>query len=107
MPQVEIISEKEFGIGDGAAGIRGRGWEFDCQILDDEGRLKRITLRLSWADYNVWSVDGSDEPSKVAEAALMFLLTKQPVSEWRESFDAGRVRVRFGDADRTIPGMIR
>lgn len=107
MPQVEIVSERELPSAETSSGFRGfRGWEFDCQILADDGSLHAVTMRLSWADYNLWSPGGSDEPSKVAEAALGFLLTKIKPAEVRAKFDAARVRVQFPDADEKIPAMI-
>lgn len=96
MAQVEILSEKE------AAG----GWSFQMQILDETSTLRRHRITLSWADYNLWSPDGTDEPAQVAEAVLTFLLQRLPTEEIRTSFDAASVRRWFGDADEQIPPLI-
>lgn len=95
--QIEILSECE---------IPG-GWAFDAQLLDKDGTLHPITLRLSWADYNLWSPDGSDTPEKVAEAALGYLASQVGPSEIRPSLDAAIIRRLLPDADEKIPGFIR
>lgn len=97
MAQVEIISERE----------RGRGWEFDVQVLDDGGALRKHLLTLSWADYNLWSVDGADEPSKVAEAVMSFMAQRFGVGQVPSKLDASIARKGFADADREIPKLIR
>jgi hypothetical protein len=93
----EIISEKE----------DGPGWEFGCQVVDETGSLRRHAIRLSWADYNLWSASGGDEPAHVAAAVVAFLLARVPAGELRESFDASIARRMFEEADREIPGLIR
>jgi hypothetical protein len=90
------------------AETEGRGgWTFEAQILDDAGALRRHRLTLSWADYNLWSTDGADEPAKVAEAAMMFLLARAAAADVPERFDASLLRRRFPEADQCIPGLIR
>ncbi len=96
MPQIEIISENE----------KASGWEFRCQVLDDAGKLHTITLKLSWADYNLWSPDGADSPQRVAEAVLDFLLMRMQPGDLRSRFDASRARTQFPDADAVIPKRI-
>jgi hypothetical protein len=95
--QVEIISERE------GAG----GWAFDVNVLDDRGVLSTHELRLSWADYNLWSPDGTDEPSNVAEAVVQFLLIRSTAHDLAPKFDASTCRRQFADADSEIPRMIR
>jgi hypothetical protein len=95
--QVEIISESE----------EAAGWRFDAQVLDDAGALHPCTLTLSWADYNLWSGSGADEPAAVAEAVLAFLVGHDGVDGLRESFDASLVRRLHPGADAAIPGLIR
>ncbi|MCZ6836974.1 MAG: hypothetical protein O7G85_14455 [Planctomycetota bacterium] len=97
MAQIEILSEDE----------RNGGWVFDTQILDAQGSLFAVTLSLSWADYNLWSSDGADTPGAVAEAALLFLVSRMPSEEIRTSFDASLIRRLFTDTDKVIPGFIR
>lgn len=94
--QVEIIREEEL------AG----GWTFAVQVLDEDGALHRYTLRLSWADYNLWSPHGADEPGRVAEAVLSFLLSRSPAENLRRSFDASIARRMHADADQRIPSLI-
>lgn len=96
MPQLEIIAERD----------QPGGWAFDAQVLDDAGGLHRIMLTLSWADYNLWSRDGSAEPQQVAAAVLWFLLSKQSPAELREQYDAALARKQFPDADEQIPALI-
>lgn len=96
MPQIEITRETE----------QPGGWQFDCQMLDDDGSLQHVSLTLSWADYNHWSPHGGDQPQHVAAAVLTFLLTKMPPAELRQSFDASRARAQFPEADAEIPRFI-
>jgi hypothetical protein len=94
--QVEILSERE-----------GRGgWVFTAQVLDDGGSLRRHEVNLSWADYNLWSASGADEPARVAAAVLRFLLSKQPASEVPARLDAATARRRYPDADARIPRLV-
>ena len=96
MAQVEIVSERE-----------GRaGWVFTAQVLDEGGTLRRHEVNLSWADYNLWSGSGADEPARVAEAVLRFLLTKLEASAVPARLDAATARRRYPDADAHIPRLV-
>jgi hypothetical protein len=95
--QVEIISEREF---------QG-GWAFDVQVLDDAGALSKHRVTLAWADYNLWSPDGADEPARVIEAVVQFVTSRTPAHDLAEKLDASTARRRFADADARIPQMIR
>jgi hypothetical protein len=94
--QVEIISESEF---------QG-GWRFEVQVLDDQGTLRRHHVSLAWADYNLWSSDGGDTPTKVAEAVVMFFLARIKAMDLPPKFDASAARRRFSEADEVIPRLI-
>jgi hypothetical protein len=94
--QVEIISEDE----------RAGHWLFTAQVLDESGFLRRHTVTLAWADYNLWSQDGADEPSRVVEAALSFLLSREHAGALPVKFDCSLARRRFADADTVIPTLI-
>ena len=83
------------------------GWLYDFQAVTEEsGELRKQQMHLSWVDYNHWSATGSDNPQKVAEAVLGFLLSRMAISQLPDRFDASLARKRFGDADETIPKMI-
>ena len=97
MAQVEVISEHEF------AG----GWAFDVQVLDDVGALSKHRVTLAWADYNLWSPDGADEPARVVEAAMQFVTSRTPAHDLADRLDASIARRRFAEADSEIPRMIR
>ena len=86
----EIITEHE----------EAGGWLYEFQSVTEESG------ELSWVDYNHWSASGSDNPQKVAEAVLGFLLSRLAIAELPDRFDASLARRRFGDADETIPKMI-
>jgi len=94
--QIEIIDEQEI----------TAGWQFQAQILDDQGQLHLIQLTLAWADYNLWSPAGVDEPACVAEAVVRFMLSRSDASEIKTSLDASLVRRLHHDADAIIPSLI-
>ncbi len=97
MPHVELLSENE---GD-------RRWTFDFRIQDGEGPAIALKLNLSWADYNLWTGDGSDAPHAVAEAVVRYLLSHLTPRDLPQTIDASFARRQFADADREIPGLIR
>ena len=97
MAAVEVVSEREV----------TAGWIFVIQVLDDDGGLGRHDVRLSWADYALWSASGADEPASVAAAVVHYLLSRAPAGELRSSFDASISRRLHEDADNEIPGFIR
>ena len=96
MASFEIISETE----------EPRGWEFTCQVMDGHGALSRHVVRLAWADYNLWSASGADEPAHVASAVVAFLLARDSAARLRPSFDASLARRLFSEADTEIPRLI-
>ena len=69
--------------------------------------MQPIALTLSWADYNLWSPDGTDEPQRVAEAVLSYLAAKTPLVEIGPKLEASQLRRVFDDADDAIPNYIR
>ncbi len=92
MADVEVVSEREC---DG-------GWSFELRL----GEHTR-TLRLSWADYDLWSNDGGDPPHAVAKAVAMFLVSRITPSDLPPTLDASTARRRYPDADGEIPNLIR
>ncbi len=96
MPEVEIVSEQE---GQG-------GWSFQLRIQAGVGEDATRTLRLSWADYNLWSDDGSDPPHAVARAVVLFLLSRITATDVPGTIDASTARRRFPGADDEIPKLI-
>ena len=60
---VEILDERD----------ADDGWTFDAQVIDASGGLSRCSVRLSWADYNLWSPSGADTPANVVRAVVEFL----------------------------------
>jgi len=77
------------------------GWSFELRF----GGVIR-TLRLSWADYDLWSNDGGDPPHAVATAVAVFLLSRISPSDLPPTLDASTARRRFPDADAEIPKLI-
>ncbi len=87
------------------------GWQFAAEAHAGSASgagsgVHRFTVRLSWADYNLWSPDGTDRPEEVAKAALRFLLQREPAAEVASDFDLARIRRRYPDADHAIPALI-
>ncbi len=95
MPDVEVVSEQEF----------EGGWSFELRFGDGAGVTR--TLRLAWADYDLWSNDGSDPPHAVATAVAVFLLSRITASDLPATLDASTARRHFHDADDEIPKLIR
>ncbi len=93
MVGIEVVSEKE----------EPGGWSFQVRIEEDD---KTRTLRLSWADYNLWSDDGSDPPHAVARAVVVFLLSRITATDLPATIDASTARRRFPGADDEIPKLI-
>ncbi len=82
-----------------------QGWCFEVKL--ESGDLCRdIEVRLSWADYNLWSHTGVDMPWLVARAALVFVLRFRKVRELPERLDASLARRLDSSADAQIPGLI-
>ncbi len=98
MPDVQIESEQE----------DHGGWTFRVRIAADAAApASRRTLRLGWADYDLWSADGADPPHAVAAAVVEFLLSRLSPSDLPASVDASMARQRFPGADNEIPKLIR
>ncbi len=93
MTEVVVVSEQE-----GEA-----GWSFELRL----GESATLTLRLSWADYDLWSNDGSDPPHAVAKAVALFLLSRITPSDLPATLDASTARRRFPEADKEIPTLIQ
>ncbi len=97
MPDVEVVSEQE---------CEG-GWYFELRFGDVDAAGVTRTLRLSWADYDLWSNDGSDPPHAVATAVAVFLVSRITASDLPATLDASIARRRYHDADEQIPKLIR
>jgi hypothetical protein len=96
VPDVEIEGEQE---------VPG-AWTFTARVAGPQGPASHA-LSLSWADYNLWSGDGSDPPHAVARAVVEFLLARMAGRDLPARIDASLARRRFPDADREIPRLIR
>ncbi|MHC4219003.1 MAG: hypothetical protein ACYSU7_11170 [Planctomycetota bacterium] len=84
------------------------GWTFRLHIAaENSGRPTPRTLRLSWADYDLWSADGADPPHAVAAAVVAFLLARLDLSDLPPRIDASMARRQFAGADDEIPKLIR
>lgn len=92
-PRIEIVGEQEM----------ADGWTFEVRLPE---RPAALTLRLAWADYNLWSADGADPPHAVATAVVRFLLSHTPAADLPERIDASTARRRHPDADTEIPKLI-
>lgn len=82
------------------------GWSFGLNVVDERGTARRVTMTLSWADYNHWSRSGADRPSAVAEAVVMFLASRDGSEALKAKFDASLARRLHADADSAIPTFI-
>jgi len=94
---VQIESERE----------EDGGWTFRLRLAaGGAGPPVRRTVRLAWADYDLWSADAADPPHAVAVAVVKFLLSRLSPSDLPASIDASVARRRFPDADAQIPRLI-
>ena len=84
------------------------GWTFRLHIAAENARQPTPrTLRLAWADYDLWSADGADPPHAVAAAVVEFLLSRLAPPDLPPHIDASMARRQFPDADHEIPRLIR
>ncbi|MFO0873351.1 MAG: hypothetical protein U0575_05205 [Phycisphaerales bacterium] len=97
---VQILSERAL----------PNGLAFQASVRETErapALARSIEVRLHWADYNLWSIDGADAPERVAAAVLRFAASRVALADLPESFDASTLRRRHADADETIAGHLR
>jgi hypothetical protein len=83
------------------------GWQFDVRADAPDVPTQQCSLKLSFADYNLWCSGGTDAPSHVARAVVAFMIERSQQDALPESFDASLARRRFSDADTVIPTLIR
>ena len=98
--QVEILSEREL----------PNGLAFRASVGDEgpaRAAARLVEVRLHWADYNLWSVDGADPPERVAAAVVRFAASHGGVADLPDSFDAAALRRRHPDADSAIARLVR
>ncbi|MEX2671343.1 MAG: hypothetical protein WD294_04445 [Phycisphaeraceae bacterium] len=81
-----------------------RGWTFHVEI-DDDGRTHAYDVTLSWSDYDLWS-RGQVAPERVVQAAMNFLLEREPATAILPRFDCAIIRRYFPEVDKTLPGML-
>ena len=77
------------------------GWNFKARV-----DIRQIDLTLSWADYNHWSPDGRDEPSRVASVVLE-LMSELGMDNIPLRFDASMVRRVIQGSDDRIREQLR
>lgn len=94
-PAIRLGAERE---GDAA-------WIWHAEI-DADGAASLHELRLSWADYNVFSPDGTRTPADVGRAVLRFFARHRAEFPLRERLDAAMARMRIAGADREILGYL-
>jgi hypothetical protein len=94
---VELLAERDI----------PTAWEYDAQILTGAAIVERKVLRLSWADYQMWSPDGAIAPSRVAEAVLRFIALHAEAFAMMEVVDAAVARRKVPGADAAIAALLR
>jgi hypothetical protein len=82
-----------------------QAWIWHASIDSAEGSTLH-ELRLSWADYNVFSPDGTRTPAEVGRAVLVFFARHRRDFPLRERLDAAMARMRFPFADRDIAELL-
>lgn len=81
-----------------------RGWRFRVLVEVDQTR-RELTVTLSWSDYDHWS-HGRIAPERVAQAAVSYLLSRDPENPVDGDFDCAVIRRRFPEVDRELPAML-
>ena len=89
---LEIMNETE----------AGHGWQFNAQFIEESGTLRKITIGLNWADYDLFCPDGGTEPSLVAETVLRWLIANAQPQQLTNRIDASLARRINADADAQI-----
>jgi hypothetical protein len=82
-----------------------QSWIWHASIDAIEGSTLH-ELRLSWADYNIFSPDGTRTPAEVGRAVLTFFARHRSDFPLRERLDAAMARMRFPTADAEIAAML-
>jgi hypothetical protein len=82
-----------------------QSWIWHASIDAPEGSTLH-ELRLSWADYNIYSPDGSRTPADVGRAVLQFFAHHRASFPLRERLDASMARMRIRGADAEIIGNL-
>ncbi len=82
-----------------------RKWEYEAEITDQGSRYV-FHITLNWAEYNHWCKSGDEQPQRVVEALLRFLLEREPASAIMSRFDCAIVRRFFPEVDERLPRMI-
>lgn len=95
-PQIVILGERE----------SPSGLDFSARVEMPDA-IRTVRLHLHWADYNLWSPDGSDSPERVAQAVLRFACSRARPNELPATFDAATLRRRHADADEAIAALVR
>ena len=82
-----------------------QSWIWHASIDSEDGSTLH-ELRLSWADYNIFSPDGTRTPAEVGRAVLLFFARHRRDFPLRERLDAAMARMRFPFADRDISEIL-
>jgi hypothetical protein len=93
---IEVVSERE----------EASGWRFEIDVHESGDETRRMAVSMAWADYNLWSASGSDEPAAVVRAVVRFLIDRSGFDGVKARFDAALARRMHADADDVIPGLI-
>ena len=80
------------------------GWAYAAAVFA-AGRVHRCRLSLSFADYDLWC-RGQHAPSRVARAALAWLVERDGPAAVPVRLDCATLRRRFPDLDAELPGRV-
>jgi len=68
---------------------------------------RAIEVLLDWADYNLWSPDGADAPSRIAAAVAREAVARYGAADLPDPLDAARLRRHWPEADASIAARLR
>ena len=91
MSVIEVHSEQE----------TARGWTYQVAIRREAGPETTHTVTLAWVDHEHWS-GGVVAPSRVIEALIRYMLTREAEHPIPAKFDASTVRRWFPEVDEAL-----
>lgn len=79
----------------------GHGWAFDVIVESAGARGRRLTIELSWVDYEYWTL-GQRQPAALVRDLVCHLAERVPLDALVGRLDASTIRRRYPEIDRLL-----